>query len=79
MEVSGQLYASADLSPGEELLVPIGQEAGWAPETVWTPGREEKFQAPTWTPDHPARSPALYHWAIPAPNSELTSESIPFW
>jgi hypothetical protein len=20
-----------------------------------------------WTPDHPARSPVLYHWAIPAP------------
>jgi hypothetical protein len=29
----------------------------------------EKFPAPvgTRTPDHPARSPVLYHWAIPAP------------
>jgi hypothetical protein len=29
----------------------------------------EKFPAPTGTrtPNHPARSPALYHWAIPAP------------
>jgi hypothetical protein len=35
MEVSGQLHAPAALSPGEE-LVPIGQEAEWAPEPVRT-------------------------------------------
>jgi hypothetical protein len=31
----------------------------------------EKFPAPTGTRthDHPARSPALYYWAIPAPHS----------
>jgi hypothetical protein len=31
---------------------------------------EETFPAPavTRTPDHPARSPVLCHWAIPAPN-----------
>jgi hypothetical protein len=23
--------------------------------------------AGTWTPDHPAHSPVLYHWTIPAP------------
>jgi hypothetical protein len=35
MEVSGQLHAPAALPPGKEPLVPIGQEAGWAPEPVW--------------------------------------------
>jgi hypothetical protein len=35
MEVSGQLHAPAALPPGKEPLVPIGYEAGWAPEPVW--------------------------------------------
>jgi hypothetical protein len=35
MEVSGQLHAPAALPPGKEPLVPIGQEAGWAPEPFW--------------------------------------------
>jgi hypothetical protein len=30
------LYAPAALPPGKELPVPIGQEAVWAPEQVWT-------------------------------------------
>jgi hypothetical protein len=34
MEVSGQLHASAALSPGKEPLVLIGQEAGWALRAV---------------------------------------------
>jgi hypothetical protein len=37
MEVSGQLHALAALS-----LVPIGFEAGWAPEPTWTTWRGEK-------------------------------------
>jgi hypothetical protein len=49
--------------------IEIGQEAGWAPEPVWTRWWREKFPAPagTRTSDHPARSPALHHWAIPPP------------
>jgi len=35
VEVS-QLQAPAALSPGKKLLVPIRQEAGWAPEPFWT-------------------------------------------
>jgi hypothetical protein len=35
-EVSGQLHAPAALHPGKEPPVPIGQEAGWVPEPVWT-------------------------------------------
>jgi hypothetical protein len=37
----GQLHAPATLPPGKEPLVPIGQEAGWAPEPVWTTWRRE--------------------------------------
>jgi len=75
MEVSGQLHAPAALPPGKEPLVPIAQGAGWAPEPVWKRLSGEKFLAPTVTPspDHPARSPALYHCAIAAPTVSLIS------
>jgi hypothetical protein len=33
------------LLPGKEPPVPIGQEAGWASEPVWTQGLEEKSSA----------------------------------
>jgi hypothetical protein len=46
MEVSGQLHAPAALPPGKNSLVPIGQEAGWAPEPFWTRWWREKFPAP---------------------------------
>jgi len=42
MEMSGQLYAPAALSPEIELSLPIGQEAWWAPEPVWTLWSGEK-------------------------------------
>jgi hypothetical protein len=47
-------------------LVPIGYEAGWAPEPVRTRWWRDKFPAPagTRTPDDPTRSPGLYHWTI---------------
>jgi hypothetical protein len=32
MKVSGQLHNPTALPPGKEPLVPIGYEAGWAPE-----------------------------------------------
>jgi hypothetical protein len=61
MEVSGQLHAPAALPPEKGHLVPIGQEAGWTPEPVWTPWWRGKFRAPAGnqTPDLPARNPAL--------------------
>jgi len=45
MEMSGQLHAPAALSPGKEALLPIGYEAGWAPELGWSWRRKEKFSA----------------------------------
>jgi hypothetical protein len=44
MGVSGQRYAPAALYR-ERIPVPIGQEAGWAPEPVWTQRLEEKSSA----------------------------------
>jgi hypothetical protein len=43
MGVSGQRHAPAALlPPGKGPPVPIVQEAGWAPEPVWTEKIEEK-------------------------------------
>jgi hypothetical protein len=43
MGVSGQRHAPAVLYPqGKDPPVPNGQEAGWAPEPVWTQRLEEK-------------------------------------
>jgi hypothetical protein len=43
MGVSGQRDAPAAVYPrGKDLPVPIGQEAGWAPQPVWTQRLEEK-------------------------------------
>jgi hypothetical protein len=47
MRVSGQRQAPAALlPPGKGPPVPIVQEAGWAPEPVWTQRLEEKSFAP---------------------------------
>jgi hypothetical protein len=52
MGVSGQRHApAARLPPGKGPPVPIVQEAGWAPELVWTQRLEEKSFAPfIWLP-----------------------------
>jgi hypothetical protein len=72
MGVSGQRHAPAALlPPGKGPLVPIGQEAGWAPEPVWTQRIEEKSFAPAGieprSPGHPARSQTLYCLSYQAP------------
>jgi len=46
MEVSGQIHALAPLPLGNEQLVPIRWENGWAPEPVWTWQQREKVTAP---------------------------------
>jgi hypothetical protein len=45
MGVSGHRHAPAALYPGEGPPEPIVQEAGWAPEPVWTQRLEEKSLA----------------------------------
>jgi hypothetical protein len=44
-EVSGQLHTPASLPLRKELLIPIGEEAGWTTEPVWTLWRIEKSLA----------------------------------
>jgi hypothetical protein len=46
------------------------QIGGWgSPRASLDTVVKKKFPAPAgaWTSDHPACSPALYHWAVPAP------------
>jgi hypothetical protein len=47
MEVSGLLHVLATLTPGKEPPIPIGYEARWAPELVWTLWRRKKILAPS--------------------------------
>jgi hypothetical protein len=46
MGVSGQRHAPTALCPGKGPPVPILQEAGWAPEPVWTERLEENSFSP---------------------------------
>jgi hypothetical protein len=78
MGVSGQYHApSALLPPGKGPPVPIGQEAGWAPEPVWTQSLEENPLLPPGieprSPGRPARSQTLYCLSYPAPTNQCTS------
>jgi hypothetical protein len=36
MDLSGQLHVPVALHKGKETVVPIGKEAGWTPDPVWT-------------------------------------------
>jgi hypothetical protein len=47
VEASGQLHALAALPPVKDRPVPTGQEAGWAPNPVWSLWRREQTLAPT--------------------------------
>jgi hypothetical protein len=71
MGVSGQSHAPAALlPPGKGPAVPIVQEAGWAPEPVWTQRIQEKSFAPAGDRT-PIVQPVVRHytaWANPAPN-----------
>jgi hypothetical protein len=60
------------LPPGIGPPVPIGEEAGWDPEPVWTQRIEEKSFCPCRgsNPDRPVVQPVVRHytaWANPAP------------
>jgi len=50
LKVSGQFHAPTSLSPRKEPPVPIGYEAGWIPEPVWTRGAEKKIPPGNRTP-----------------------------
>jgi hypothetical protein len=65
MGVSAQHHAPAALlPPGKGPPVPIVQEAGWAPEPVWTQRIEEKSFCPYRgsNPDRPVVQPVARHY-----------------
>jgi len=72
--VDGRL-ASAALSSGKE-LVPIVQEAGWAPRPVWT-GAENLVPTGIRFPDRPARNKSLYRLSHPAINAFVYINKLP--
>jgi hypothetical protein len=67
MGVSGQCHALAVLYPWEKdpgTHVPIGQDAGWASDTVWTQRLQEKCLASAGhrNLDHPVVQPVARHY-----------------
>jgi hypothetical protein len=72
MGVSGQRHALAALYPrGKDPPVPIVQEAGWAPEPVWTQRLEETSSASVGDRTPVVQSVVRHYtaWAIPAPKN----------
>jgi hypothetical protein len=77
MRVSDQRHALAALYPwGKDPPVPFGQEAGWAPEPVWTHRLEEKSLPPPGieprSSGRPARSQTLYCLSYPGSCRSIT-------
>jgi hypothetical protein len=65
---SGQIHAPTALTPGEEATVPIGYEAGWAPEPIHMSSRGEKLflsGLELQALGRPARSQSLYRLSYP--------------
>ena len=61
----GSVISSAPwphFAPGKD-MVPILQEAGWAPGPVWTGGKSRPHR--DLIPDHPARSQSIYRMSYP--------------
>jgi hypothetical protein len=69
LEVNGQLHASAALPLVKEPPLPIGLEAGWTPEPVWTTWRRENswpYRDSNFSVAQPVAS-RYTDYAIPAP------------
>jgi len=56
--VGGQRHALAAFTPGKD-WIPIVQEAGWAPGSVWI-GAENLARTGIRSPDLPARGNSIY-------------------
>ena len=66
----GQPHASATSTPGKD-PVPIVQEAGWAPEPVWTGGKSRPHRDTI--PCRPARSSVAIPTELPGPQDNDVS------
>jgi hypothetical protein len=59
MKECGLCHAVAALTPAEDLILPVGQEARWALELVWTCCEENMLC------DHRFSRPDLFHHKNP--------------
>jgi hypothetical protein len=75
MVVGYQSHAPGRFTPGKD-PVPIVQEAGWAPEPVWT-GAENLSHTGIRYPDSPGRSESLYRLSYPGPQLILIASLNP--
>jgi hypothetical protein len=57
-------------------MVPIVQEAGWAPGPVWT-GAENLVPIGIWSPDRPASNQSIYRLRYPAHIFVILTTKIP--
>ena len=73
MGVGGQPHAPA-ASTARKDPVPIVQEAGWAPEPVWTDGKSRPHRDSI--PDRPARSSVAIPTELPGQVSRLQAVYI---
>ena len=71
---SGQPHVPAASTPGKD-PVPIVQEAGWAPGSVWTGGKSRPQRNSI--VDRPARSQSLHRLSYPA-HAKCLSEGKSF-
>jgi len=62
------------LPPGKD-LVPILQEAGWAPRPVWMGGKSRPHRDSI--PDRPVRSQSLYRLSYRAYTAESANLNVP--
>jgi len=76
MVESGQRHAPAAFYHRVD-SVPIAQEAGWAPGTVWT-DEENLASIVTRCPDRPARSQSLYRLRYPAHTDNFRHTNMTF-
>ena len=67
--MGGQHYAPSALPPGKD-PVPIVQEAGWTPGSVWA-GAGNLVPTEIRHTDRPARSESLYRLSYPGPDSTV--------
>jgi len=72
LDSDGQLHTPAALAHRKSLWYPLYKRLGGPQSQSWTRRGRQKIPAPAGIrtplpPDHPARSPALYYWAIPDP------------
>ena len=74
MEVSSKLHVPVALPPAKERSVPTEQEAGWAPEPVWTFWKRYLLPCGIRGPECLDLASRYTDWATPAPCDAVSSK-----